>query len=182
MSCRFRNVIFTGIVCSVYPRPKERFTRCISRLRKGGWGIVQINMALRNLQATIRQSSPFRRSYLPSVAFASPYPSMQRHYATTEQSPLISAADLKRSILSKSGPVVLDCTWFMPNVPRDPIAEYKQSRIPGARFFNLDEVIDKSSPYPHMLPSAEDFATAVGIPLWYKLRCLRKLGNNSRGN
>jgi thiosulfate/3-mercaptopyruvate sulfurtransferase len=53
----------------------------------------------------------------------------------------------------------------MPNVARDPVAEFKMQRIPGARFFNLDEVTDKSSLYPHMLPSAEIFAEAVGISL-----------------
>jgi 3-mercaptopyruvate sulfurtransferase SseA len=117
-------------------------------------------MALRNLHATIRHSAA---SGFPSTVFSHRIPSMARHYTATDQRPLTSAAELKASILSNSRPVVLDCTWFMPNVARDPIAEYQQSRIPGARFFNLDEVIDKSSPYPHMLPSAEDFAAAVGI-------------------
>jgi 3-mercaptopyruvate sulfurtransferase SseA len=92
-----------------------------------------------------------------------PNASLKRNYATSGSSPLLSAAQLKKAIESSSRPVLLDCTWFMPNVPRDAFAEFKQSRIPGARFFNLDEVIDKASPYPHMLPSAEDFAKAVGI-------------------
>ena len=138
-------------------------TKAVFKVR--GISADRSRMALRNLQTSIRQSSAFCQSYLPKAACASAYPSMQRHYATTEQRPLMSAAELKQAMLSKPRPVILDCTWFMPNVPRNPIAEYKQSRIPGARFFNLDEVIDKSSPYPHMLPSAEDFATAVGIPL-----------------
>ena len=88
--------------------------------------------------------------------------SLKRNYATSGSSPLISAGQLKKAIESSPRPVLLDCTWFMPNVPRNAFAEFKQSRIPGARFFNLDEVIDKASPYPHMLPSAEDFAKAVG--------------------
>jgi thiosulfate/3-mercaptopyruvate sulfurtransferase len=53
----------------------------------------------------------------------------------------------------------------MPNVPRNPREEFNQARIPGARFFDLDDVIDKSSPFPHMLPSAEDFARAAGMQL-----------------
>lgn len=121
-------------------------------------------MALRSLPTTIRQSSVFGLSCVPRVACTSRYPAMQRHYSTTEQGPLMSATELKQSILLNPGPVILDCTWFMPNVPRNPMEEFKESRIPGARFFNLDEVIDKSSPYPHMLPSAEDFAKAVGNP------------------
>ena len=89
-------------------------------------------------------------------------PSMNRNYSTRHQGPLLSAFQLKEAINSNAPPVVLDCTWFMPNVARDAFAEFKKSRIPGARFFNLDEVTDKSSPYPHMLPSSDDFAKAVG--------------------
>lgn len=35
-------------------------------------------------------------------------------------------------------------------------------RVPRARFFDLDAVKDPNSPYPHMLPSPEDFAKAMG--------------------
>jgi len=87
---------------------------------------------------------------------------MTRNYATSGSKPLVSASELKSAIASGTSPVILDCTWFMPNVPRNPREEFQKARIPGARFFDLDEVIDKSSPYPHMLPSPEDFATAVG--------------------
>jgi len=76
--------------------------------------------------------------------------------------PLLSASKLHKAINSRTPPVILDCTWFMPNVRRDAIAEFEKARIPSARFFNLDAIVDKSSPYPHMLPSAEDFADAVG--------------------
>jgi hypothetical protein len=87
---------------------------------------------------------------------------LNRTYSTALRGLLVSSSELKKAIHSDTPPVILDCSWFMPNVPRNSVAEFKQSRIPGARFFNLDEVTDKSSPYPHMLPSAEDFAKAVG--------------------
>jgi thiosulfate/3-mercaptopyruvate sulfurtransferase len=90
---------------------------------------------------------------------------MYRHYATGSPAPLVSATQLEEAINSTTPPVILDCTWFMPNVPRNAVAEFQKARIPGARFFNLDEVTDKSSPYPHMLPSANDFADAVGLSL-----------------
>jgi hypothetical protein len=121
-------------------------------------------MLLQNLRNSTRQSA-LPSSRVCRVVYAlNGYPnvSMKRNYATNGSSPLVSAAELKKALESSSRPVLLDCTWFMPNVPRDAFAEFKQSRIPGARFFNLDEVIDKSSPYPHMLPSAQDFAKAVG--------------------
>lgn len=34
--------------------------------------------------------------------------------------------------------------------------------MPRARFFDLDAVKDPESPFPHMLPSAADFAKAMG--------------------
>ncbi len=35
-------------------------------------------------------------------------------------------------------------------------------RIPGAVHFDLDAIKDTNSPLPHMLPSAREFAAAVG--------------------
>jgi thiosulfate/3-mercaptopyruvate sulfurtransferase len=39
---------------------------------------------------------------------------------------------------------------------------FLESHIPKARFFDLDAVKDDKSPYPHMLPSPELFADAMG--------------------
>ena len=123
-------------------------------------------MILHRLCVTSRQQSIAGFSQLQRLAWTCiprpGIPSMSRNYATGQQGPLLSASQLKEAINSNDPPVILDCTWFMPNIPRDAIAEFKKSRIPGARFFNLDEVTDKSSPYPHMLPSPQDFAKAVG--------------------
>jgi len=62
--------------------------------------------------------------------------------------------------------VALCATWFLPNDGRNGLQTFREKRIPNARFFDLDKVIDKRSPYPHMLPSASDFAksmSALGI-------------------
>jgi len=45
---------------------------------------------------------------------------------------------------------------------RDAAAEYLAGHIPGAVRFDIDEIADKSIPLPHMLPSPEQFALAVG--------------------
>lgn len=48
--------------------------------------------------------------------------------------------------------VPLDATWYMPNVPKNGKDEFlNQSRLPGAGFFDLDEIALPKSPYPHML-------------------------------
>jgi len=57
---------------------------------------------------------------------------------------------------------ILCASWFLPTSAHTGQAVYASSRIPNARFFDLDAVIDPSSPYPHMLPSAPDFASAMG--------------------
>jgi len=57
--------------------------------------------------------------------------------------------------------VPLCASWFLPNDGRNGLQTFRENRIPNARFFDLDKVIDKRSPYPHMLPSASDFAKAM---------------------
>ncbi len=57
---------------------------------------------------------------------------------------------------------VLDGTWHMPDSGRDARAEYEAAHIPGARFFDIDEVSDPSSPLPHMAPAPEAFAQRMG--------------------
>lgn len=57
--------------------------------------------------------------------------------------------------------VVVDGSWYLPTMNRDPEAEYLAGHIPGAIRFDIDEIRDKSSPLPHMLPSPEAFASAV---------------------
>lgn len=57
--------------------------------------------------------------------------------------------------------IPLCASWFLPNDERSGIEAFREQRIPKARFFDLDKVIDKRSPYPHMLPSAKGFAGAM---------------------
>jgi thiosulfate/3-mercaptopyruvate sulfurtransferase len=58
--------------------------------------------------------------------------------------------------------VVLDGSYYLPAAKRDADAEYAEAHIPGAIRFDIDVVKDKTSPLPHMLPEADEFAAAVG--------------------
>jgi thiosulfate/3-mercaptopyruvate sulfurtransferase len=58
--------------------------------------------------------------------------------------------------------VVLDGSWHLPGGERNARAEYEATHIPGAVFFDIDAIADTSIPLPHMLPSAAQFAEAVG--------------------
>lgn len=61
---------------------------------------------------------------------------------------------------------VLDASWYLPGSKRDPFAEYQRAHIPGARFFDLDDVSDHRSDLPHMVPPVEKFMSrmrAIGV-------------------
>lgn len=57
---------------------------------------------------------------------------------------------------------VIDASWFLPGDPRDPRASYLAERIPGAVFFDIDVICDRTSHLPHMAPSPGQFAIEVG--------------------
>jgi thiosulfate/3-mercaptopyruvate sulfurtransferase len=56
---------------------------------------------------------------------------------------------------------VIDATWFLPTVDRDPKAEHEACHIPGAVFFELDEVCEPKDLHPHMVPSPAKFSSRV---------------------
>ena len=56
---------------------------------------------------------------------------------------------------------IVDASWYLPDMKRNAKAEYAEAHIPGAVFFDIDEISDTSSPYPHMLPAPEKFAARV---------------------
>ncbi len=56
---------------------------------------------------------------------------------------------------------VLDATYFLPGVERDAKAEYDQAHIPGARFFDIDDISDHRSDLPHMAPPVEKFMSRL---------------------
>ncbi|HEU5323117.1 MAG TPA: 3-mercaptopyruvate sulfurtransferase [Methylomirabilota bacterium] len=57
---------------------------------------------------------------------------------------------------------VVDGSWHIPQLRRDPRAEFAQAHVPGAVFFDVDAVADHGTALPHMLPDAETFAREVG--------------------
>lgn len=76
--------------------------------------------------------------------------------------PLVST-DWLAANLGDSGLRVLDATWYMPGVPKDPQAEFEQRHISGAARFDIDEIAEPdTAPLPHMVPSADRFAERVG--------------------
>lgn len=56
---------------------------------------------------------------------------------------------------------VVDATYYLPMQGKNARAEYDERHIPGAVFFDIDEIADSSVDLPHMLPSPEKFAARV---------------------
>jgi thiosulfate/3-mercaptopyruvate sulfurtransferase len=57
--------------------------------------------------------------------------------------------------------IVLDASWHLPTANRDARAEYNAEHIPGALFFDIDDLSDEKSNLPHMLPSSVKFASRM---------------------
>ncbi|MEL7165108.1 MAG: 3-mercaptopyruvate sulfurtransferase [Pseudomonadota bacterium] len=61
---------------------------------------------------------------------------------------------------------ILDASWYLPDAGRDARAEYDAAHIPGARFFDIDEISDARSELAHMAPPPEKFMSrmrAMGV-------------------
>lgn len=61
---------------------------------------------------------------------------------------------------------LLDASYYLPEMGRDARAEYQAGHIPGARFFDIDEISDHRSDLPHMAPPPEKFMSrmrAMGV-------------------
>ena len=64
--------------------------------------------------------------------------------------------------LNNDDVIILDCSWHLPNTNRSGEKEFLSERIPGAIFFNIDDISDQRSPYPHMVPNEKEFSLKVG--------------------
>ncbi len=56
---------------------------------------------------------------------------------------------------------IFDASWFLNDDSRDAFAEYEAAHIPGARYFDIDDVADHRSELPHMAPPIEKFMSRM---------------------
>ncbi|MET4807269.1 3-mercaptopyruvate sulfurtransferase [Limibacillus sp. MBR-115] len=75
-------------------------------------------------------------------------------------SALVSVAWLSEHLQAPDVRIV-DASYFLPAEKRDAQAEFEEAHIPGAVFFDIDEIKDDNSDLPHMLPSPEKFSSRV---------------------
>lgn len=77
------------------------------------------------------------------------------------ESALVSCEWVEQN-LDAENQIILEATFFLPRQNRNAHTEYVSQHIPGALFFDIDEVADFSNPMSHMLPNADFFSGAVG--------------------
>lgn len=73
---------------------------------------------------------------------------------------LISTEALEKALASPDL-ITVDASWYLPTMGRDAAKEYRARRIPGAVFFDIDEISDPNSSLPHMIPPAHVFASKM---------------------
>ncbi len=56
---------------------------------------------------------------------------------------------------------IVDATYTLPTLKRDPRAEYEEAHLPGAVFFDIDDIADNSRTLPHTVPDAAKFSSRV---------------------
>jgi len=56
---------------------------------------------------------------------------------------------------------VVDGSYYLPNEEIDARAKYEEQHIPGAVFFDIDDISDTTSPLPHMVPPPHKFSSRV---------------------
>ena len=81
--------------------------------------------------------------------------------------PFLVSTDWLYSRLGDDNISIVDASWYLPTMlangkPRNGKAEYDTQHIPGAVFFDIDEITEPGSTLPHTLASPEVFAQKVG--------------------
>lgn len=71
-------------------------------------------------------------------------------------------ADWLEQNLSNPDIRIVDASWYLPNIDANAFEDYRREHIPGAVFFPIDEIADKTSDLPHMVAKPDVFASEVG--------------------
>ena len=79
---------------------------------------------------------------------------------STPKTWLIETDELERE-LDAPDFVIIDATWYMPGEGKNAHEDYLSEHIPGALFFDIDEIADTDSALPHMLPPPEKFSSRM---------------------
>ena len=76
--------------------------------------------------------------------------------------PLVTTEFLA-GVLGQPGLVIFDATKYLPNEDKDGKAEFLKAHIPGARYFDIDEIADPDTSLPHMVPTPGRFEKLMAV-------------------
>lgn len=71
--------------------------------------------------------------------------------------PVVTAQELL-PLLGNGKLKFIDASWYLPAMNRNALQEFAAKRIPHAVFWGIDEIADKTTTLPHMLPNENEFA------------------------
>lgn len=81
---------------------------------------------------------------------------------SVSENPFLISPHALAEHLGREGLSVVDASWYLPAQKRFGRPEFEAAHVPGAVFFDQDEIVDPDSTLPHTLPSADVFASAAG--------------------
>ena len=58
---------------------------------------------------------------------------------------------------------VLDCTWYLPTEKKNAKELFDKEKIPTSKFYDIDEIADKTTGLPHMFPNNQFFIKNMKI-------------------
>jgi thiosulfate/3-mercaptopyruvate sulfurtransferase len=73
--------------------------------------------------------------------------------------PLVSTDWLAQNLAAVT---VFDATKYLPTEPHDGLTRFREARIPGAKFFDIDHFADPDTSLPHMVPSVGRMEKLLG--------------------
>ena len=106
----------------------------------------------RAARPTARKTAPRRKAAREPAAFKSPG--------------VVVSTEWLAANLANPRVRAVDGTWHMPQLQRDARREFEEAHVPGAVFFDIDEIADRTTALPHMLPTPAEFSrhmSALGL-------------------
>ena len=89
------------------------------------------------------------------------YPKQTMHLNPSPVPSPVVAVDWLARNLDNENISVVDGSWHLPTLNRDPKEEFDKKHIPGSVFFDIDKISDSTNSLPHMIPSETYFADQV---------------------
>lgn len=86
------------------------------------------------------------------------HPNAKIYYMAENDPTTLVSTDWLAARLGDRDVRVFDASYYLPDAGRNARVEYAAGHIPGAHFFDIDDIVDKNNAVPHMAAPPEIFA------------------------